>query len=297
MLITVFTPTYNRAYLLQRLYESLLKQTDSDFEWLLVDDGSTDNTREVVEKFQKEGNLKIHYYYKTNGGKHTAINYGVQKAKGDLFFILDSDDFLAENAIELKKNAWQKNKDNDKIAGIIGLSQFTNGNIVGDTFLNDNWQIPFVDYYLKYQLRGDKSVAFKTEVMKQYPFPEKEGIKLVFEAVVWHEMAKKYEVLCLNEVIQFIEYQEQGLSNSFYKLWYVQSMAFSFFQLIKNNTYSFSKYPSAFVWNYIHLAINSLLSGENYFWELKGLNKKIMYLLMYPRAYFSYLKMKRLIVP
>lgn len=296
MLITIFTPTYNRAHLLRRLYESLLVQKNTNFEWLIVDDGSSDNTRQLVQEFISEERILIRYFYKSNGGKHTAVNYGVQKAKGELFFIVDSDDVMTENAVQLKWDAWQKIKDNNKIAGIIGLSQFTNGEIVGNRFLKDNWEIPFSDYYLKYNLKGDKSVAFKTSVMKQYPFPEKEGIKLVFEAVVWHEMAKKHDVFCLNEVIQFVEYQEEGVSGSSYKLWYVKSLAFSFYKLIDNNTYSVFKYPKAFIWNYIHLSINSLLAGENYFWKLSSVKDKILYLFLFPRGYFSYLKLKNRIV-
>lgn len=295
-MITVFTPTYNRGYLLKQLYESLLVQKGVDFEWLIVDDGSKDNTKTIVQEFINQEKISIRYFYKPNGGKHTAINYGVQKAVGDLFFIVDSDDFLTENAVFLKYEAWQKIKDNDKIAGIIGLSQFTNGNLVGDAFLKENWQIPFVDYYLKYKLDGDKSVAFKTEIMKQYPFPEKEGIRYVFEAVVWHEMSKKYDVLCLNKVVQLKEYLEDGITDSSYKLWYLKSMAFSFYNLIDNNTYPFFKYPNKFIWNFICLAINSLLTNENYFWQLKGFQKKAIYLFFYPRAYFSFLRMRNKII-
>lgn len=294
--ITVFTPCYNRSTQLKRLYKSLLIQKCTNFEWLIVDDGSTDNSKEVIEEFILENKIKISYYYKNNGGKHSAINFGVQKATGGLFFIIDSDDFLKENAIELKFAAWQKIKYNDKISGIIGLSQFENGNLVGDSFLKENWEIPFVDYYLKYNLKGDKSVAFKTEILKEYPFPEQKGIRLVFEAVVWHEMDKKYNVLCLNEVIQVVEYLEGGLSNSYYQLWYFKSMAFSFYKLIDNNTYSIYKFPKAYFQNFIHLAINSLLAKENYFWQLKGLLKKLIYIAILPRAYFSFLRMKSQII-
>ena len=147
--ITIFTPAYNRAHLLQRLYDSLLIQTYKNFEWLIVDDGSTDNTKQIVDKFIEENKLQIKYIYKDNGGKHTAINTGVQQAKFDLFLIVDSDDFLPEDAVSLTFKAWQNVKDNSKVCGIIGLSQFTKGKIIGDKFLQENWQIPFVDYYLK----------------------------------------------------------------------------------------------------------------------------------------------------
>ncbi len=295
-LITIFTPCYNRAHLLSQLYQSLLEQNATNFEWLIVDDGSTDNTKEVVANFISENKIPISYFNKNNGGKHTAINYGVQKAKGALFFILDSDDFLSKDAVKLTTDAWVKIKDNKKIGGIIGLSEFTNGQLVGDAFLEDEWQLSFSDYYLKYHLRGDKSVAFKTSVMKEYPFPEEAGIRFVFEAVVWHEMAKKYDVLALNKVIQYKEYLEEGLSDSSYKLWYIKSLAFSYFQLIANKTYSFSRYPKTYIWSFIHLAINSLLSDTSYFNKLPSFKDKCLYLILFPRGYYSYLKMRKLIV-
>ena len=132
--------------------------------------------------------------------------------------------------------------------------------------------------------------------MKEYPFPEFEGVRYVFEAVVWHEMAKKYDVFAQNRVIQYKEYLEEGISDSSYKLWYIKSMAFSHFQLIANKTYSFSRYPKTYIWSFIHLAINSLLSGTSYFNKLPSFKDKCLYLILFPRAYYSYLKMKPLIV-
>jgi glycosyltransferase involved in cell wall biosynthesis len=295
-LITIFTPCYNRAHLLSQLYKSILAQQVTNFEWLIVDDGSSDNTKEVVEGFISENKIVISYHHKSNGGKHTAVNYGVQKAKGNLFCIVDSDDLLTNDALVFINIAWQKIKENPKVCGIIGLSKFTNGEIVGDAFLVKDWQIPFSDYYLKYHLKGDKSVAFKTAILKQYPFPELEEIKMVFEAVVWHEISKKYDVICLNEAIQNVNYQQQGLSDSSYKLWYIKSLAFSYFQLIANKTYSFSRYPKDYLWSFIHLAINSLLSETSYFDKLPTIKDKCLYLILFPRAYYSYRKMKHLIV-
>jgi hypothetical protein len=132
--------------------------------------------------------------------------------------------------------------------------------------------------------------------MKEYPFPEEEGIRFVFEAVVWHEMAKKYDVLALNKVLQYKEYLEEGLSDSSYKLWYIKSLAYSYFQLIANKTYSFSRYPKTYIWSFIHLAINSLLSGTSYFYKLPSFKDKCLYLILFPRGYYSYLKMRKLIV-
>lgn len=295
MVFTVFTPVFNRASFLEKIYQSLLHQKYKDFEWVIVDDGSNDATEEVVHDLIKRNEIDIKYYYKENGGKHTAINLGVQKANGDLFFILDSDDFLKEEALTLKFDLWKNIKHNNKIAGIIGLSQFTNGSLVGNDFLKDNWQIPFSDYYLKFKLNGDKSVAFKTSVMREFPFPEKEGVRFVFEAVVWHEMSKKYDVICLNKVIQIKEYLENGLTDSSYKKWYIKGLAFSYFKLIENNTHPFLKYPKVYLWNYTYLVLYDLLLNEKYYNGLDRFYKKIVYLLVYPRAYFSYLNMKKLL--
>ena len=291
-MITLFTPTYNRVHLLSRLYNSILMQDVIDVEWLIVDDGSIDDTEALIENFKKESIINIRYYKKSNGGKHTAINFGLQYAKGELFFIIDSDDVLAENALKNIKIHYQSIKNNNNICGIVGLSQYIDKQeIVGDYFLRDDWEVSFADIYLKYHLKGDKSVAFKTEVLRKYPFPEKQRIRFVFEAVVWHEMSKKYNVLALNKIVQFVEYQKSGVSDSSFKKWYIQSLAFSFFHLIKNKTYPLLKYPHHFFWNYIHLAINSLLSGESYYKQL-SLIDKMLYLILYPRAYYTFLKLK-----
>ena len=108
MLLTVCTPTYNRAHTLPRLYESLVRQTSQDFEWLVVDDGSTDNTRELVDGWVAEGRIRIRYVYKENGGKPSAHNLGVRMAAGELFFCVDSDDYLTDNAVEVIRNNSEK---------------------------------------------------------------------------------------------------------------------------------------------------------------------------------------------
>ena len=291
-MITLFTPTYNRVHLLSRLYNSILMQDVIDVEWLIVDDGSIDDTEALIENFKKESIINIRYYKKFNGGKHTAINFGLQYAKGELFFIIDSDDVLAENALKIIKTHYQSIKNNDKICGIVGLSQYIDKQeIVGDYFLRDDWEVSFADIYLKYHLKGDKSVAFKTEVLRKYPFPEKQGVRFVFEAVVWHEMSKKYKVLAINNIIQYKEYTNEGITRNTYKKDYLRGLAFSFFHLIKNKTYPLLKYPHHFFWNYIHLAINSLLSGESYYKQL-SLIDKMLYLILYPRAYYTFLKLK-----
>ena len=296
MNFTIFTPTFNRKKFLPLIYQSLLDQQRTDFEWLIVDDGSTDGTDEVVQELISRGEMVIRYFVKENGGKHTAINVGVAKANYELFIIIDSDDVFAKGALEAIAKQWMQVKDNNLICGIVGLSSFTDGKIVGTRFLEENWDISFSDIYYKYNLTGDKSVAFKTSVLKQFPFPEKQDIRFVFEAVVWHEMAKKYKVRCINTVTQIVEYQTQGLSDSSYKKWYLQAMAYSYYHLIRNNTHSILKYPKVFIWNYIYLMMYSLLAEENYVSKLRLLSQKVLCWIVFPRAYYSYLNMRKLIV-
>jgi glycosyltransferase involved in cell wall biosynthesis len=257
--ITIFTPTYNRAHLLERLYKNLCEQEYQNFEWLIIDDGSTDNTKEIIENYKKEGKLNIQYFYKENGGKHTAINFGLEKAQSDIFFLLDSDDFLEKSATKVVAEKWDVIRNTPSLCGIVGLSKFLNKEVRTDAFPEDDWVVSFTDIYFKYKILGDKPVAFKTSVMKQFPFPENQGIHFVFEAVSWHEMAKKYNVLAVNDLLQYKEYTEDGITRNAYKKDYVKGLAFSFFYLVKNKTYPFSKYPHHFMWNYIHMAINSLL--------------------------------------
>lgn len=293
--LTIFTPTYNRVQLIPRLYESIKAQKFTDFEWLIVDDGSDDETADLISRYILEKQINISYFKKDNGGKHTAINFGVQKARSDLFIIIDSDDILAANTLLILSQKFYEIKNNNKIAGIIALSAYFDGSIVGTEFPKNDWQVSFTDVYLKYKVTGDKLVAFKTNILKKYPFPEPLEIKFVFEAVVWHEMAKKYDVIAVNKVLQIVEYQSEGISDSSYKKWYLKSLAYSFYKLIEYNTYPFYKYPKSFLWNYINLGINSKLSGENYFSKL-NLKDKMIYLLFYPRAFYSYRNMKNKLV-
>lgn len=289
--ITILTPTYNRAHLLKRVYDSLCIQSNKFFDWVIIDDGSNDNTKDIISEFIKEEKVKIRYYYKENGGKHTTINYGVNFINSTYVLILDSDDFLTSFSIELLYRMIKKIENNHHLCGIIGLSQNKEKNIIGTRFPYDDWEVSFADVYHKYKVTGDKSVLFKTQILKNFPFPERKNIKFVFEATVWHEMAKQYNVLAINHVIQEKEYLEKGITNTSYKLEYIKGLAFSYFTLIKNETHSFYKYPKVFIWDYIHLAINSLLSKESYFKEL-NLKSKMLYILFFSRAYFTYHKLK-----
>lgn len=219
MRITVFTPTYNRAYIIEKLYRSLQRQTFRDFEWLIVDDGSTDNTADIVAIWQHEGNdFPIRYYKKENGGKCRAINYGVDFAEGELFFNVDSDDYLTDDALE-KIDQWEHSLPKDgRFCGVVGNL----GTSATET-PNTPWPEPYRDAnlleryadYCNHPIDGERAWVFYTEVQKRYKYPEFEGENFITPAVSWNRMAHDgYLVRIFDDIIWIYEYQPDGLTAS-----------------------------------------------------------------------------------
>ncbi|MGV4438327.1 glycosyltransferase family 2 protein [Ornithobacterium rhinotracheale] len=214
-MITILTATYNRANLLPRAFESLVNQSNQDFEWIIVDDGSQDNTREIVENFKS--NFPIRYFKKQNGGKHTAINFGVSKACGSHILILDSDDLLPKDCIE---NTLNKIKTCPKnIAGIIGRKSDLNNKHIGSQndfkdFITEN----YTNITFKYGITGDLTEVFRTNVLQEFPFPEIKGEKFCPEDLVWNRIGNKYSLYVFNKSIYIAEYQEGGLTNTIVKI-------------------------------------------------------------------------------
>lgn len=215
MRVTVFTPTYNRAYTLERLYKSLLAQSNKNFQWVIVDDGSTDNSEELIKKYMEEGELEIVYQKKSNGGKMSAINMGVHVAKGDFFFIVDSDDYLENSAIEEIERYSQELPQN--FGGLV----FRKRNITGKDFGNFPQEIidsdPVEIFYRKNVL-GDKAEVIKTKVMKKYPFPIAKNEKFVPEGLIWNRIGKEYKLRYVDRVIYNFEYISDGYTSNFSKI-------------------------------------------------------------------------------
>ncbi len=217
MLVTIFTPTYNRAYRLPALYESLCGQTCKDFEWLIVDDGSSDNTEELVNEWIADDKITVRYIKQQNGGKHRAINCGLQVAKGEMFYIVDSDDVLPEDVIEFLVNSYIRIED-DNIAGISGCDKSLAGevisNIPSESILSNSLDIRY-----KHNVKGDLAEVYKTKVLKLFPFPDFEGEKFCPEAVVFNRIAAKgYKILYVNKVLKLIEYLPDGLTAEIVKI-------------------------------------------------------------------------------
>jgi glycosyltransferase involved in cell wall biosynthesis len=212
-IITVFVPTYNRAHLLGRVFESLKAQTFKDFEWVIVDDGSRDNTSDLVEGWQQQSPFEIKYLRKANGGKHTAINPGVDLARGEFMVILDSDDWLAPNALERLLELWHEIPDQSRYSGVVGLCAHPDGRVIGDRFPQDVFDSNAVELTHSHKIHGDKISLSRIDVMREFPFPFQDLRGLVTEALVWNRIAQKYQERYVNEIFAFKEYLEEGLTD------------------------------------------------------------------------------------
>jgi glycosyltransferase involved in cell wall biosynthesis len=207
--------------LLQRAYESLVRQTCQDFEWLVVDDGSTDNTVEVVERLLAEGKIRGRCLRKSNGGKHTALNLAVREARGSLFTVIDSDDWFDPHGLERMFAQWQQVpvEERPKFKGVCGHFAYTSGEIVGDRFPSDVLIADDLDLLLNYQVEGDKIGCTRIEVMREFPFPEdltkpvEHSVIYISESIVWHRMGRKYPTRFVNEVFAIKEYQRGGITD------------------------------------------------------------------------------------
>lgn len=217
MKVTIFTSTYNRAYILEQLYKSLCNQSSKCFEWLIVDDGSTDNTRELVSTFITESCVNIRYVYQENGGKQRAINRGVQLAKGELFFIVDSDDFLTSDAVEIIENTWDRLFNKALYAGLCfrRLNYKTN-TVLGVPFPKLEFDATSLELAYNYSLNIDKAEIFFTTILRKFPFPEIKDEKFVPEALIWYRIADKgLNLHCIDHAIYCCEYLPDGYTQNF----------------------------------------------------------------------------------
>lgn len=217
MKVTVFTPAYNRANTLPRLYESLKKQTLKDFEWLVVDDGSIDDTRELIEKWKDENIINIIYKYQNNSGKMRAINSGVELANGEFFFIVDSDDYITDDAI--KTIILESEELPEDMGGMIFRKiNIATGKIAGKPYPKYKIDSTPIEIVYKLGVDGDKSEVFRTKYLKETPFKVYEGEKFVPEATVWIKIGVKYKMRYIDKGIYYFEYLEDGYTNNFLNL-------------------------------------------------------------------------------
>lgn len=260
--LTVFTPTYNRAHTLPRTYASLSRQDCKDFVWLIIDDGSTDDTRALVKAWQtQEHSFEIRYLYKENGGMHTAHNVAYEVIDTELNVCIDSDDCLAPGAVRKILAKWDSVQ-KDKYAGIIGLDADLQGNLIGTGFPAGMAETTLSGYYAAGG-RGDKKLVYRTDVMRQYPpYPVFEGEKYVALAYKYRLIDQDYKLAVLNDVLCNVEYQQDGSSNTMWRQYLNNPKGFAFWRKVC------MQYPVSrkrlFI-DCVHYVSSSILAGDRFF--------------------------------
>jgi len=287
--ITVFTPTYNRAYLLPNLYESLCKQQNKNFVWLIIDDGSSDDTKMIVDKWRINNVIEIEYYFKENGGMHSAHNVAYDMIETELNICIDSDDYLTDNAIDIIINHWNQNK-NDKYAGILGLDIYKNGQVVSNkSFPTDLISGKYYELKGKYGLVGDIKFVYRTEVIKKYPkYPEFDGERFTPLGYKYLLIDQDYEMLFLNEPLCVIEYMADGSTKNIRKQYFNNPQGFLYERKVRMK-YSFTL-KERFT-NAIHYVSTSLILRKKNF--ISESSNKFLTILAIPFGIALYFYLKK----
>lgn len=226
-IITIFSPTYNRAHTIGRTYESLCRQTCKDFEWLVIDDGSTDNTKDLVQSWINENKISIRYIYQDNQGMHGAHNTAYRNITTELNTCIDSDDYMPDDAVERIVTLW-KEKGSTKYAGIIGLDQDVQGHIIGTSFSDELKETTLTDFYALGG-KGDKKQVYRTEVINSYPdypiFSDEKYVGLNYKYML---IDQDYPLLTLNKPLVIVDYQPDGSSFGMYRQYWNNPKGFAF---------------------------------------------------------------------
>ena len=275
--LTVFTPTYNRAYLLPQLYNSLLKQSCGDFIWLLVDDGSTDNTTELVQSWIAEGKLEIQYVQQENQGMHGAHNTAYEHCTTEFNVCIDSDDYMPDNAVE--RILFHIGQLEDFYAGLIGLDADKNtGKVIGTSIPEQLTAVKLNEMYSKYAVSGDKKVVLRTAIAKAYPrYPLYKNERFVPLDYLYLLINQEYDFKAVNEVFCIVEYQDDGSTKNILKQYqrHPNGFAFSRISRIRYGSSLKEKFKNA-----VHL-VSSAIFAKDLSWLLKT-NNPILVLLAIP---------------
>lgn len=278
--LTIFTPAYNRAHTLPRTYESLLKQSKKDFIWLIIDDGSTDETSELVKQWQtNENGFEIRYIYKENGGMHTAHNVAYENIDTELNVCIDSDDCMADEAVEKILNKWEEVRDKN-YAGILGLDADFAGNIIGQGFDEKLQETTLAGYYATGG-SGDKKLVYRTEIINQYPpYPVFEGERYVALAYKYRLIDQDYKLAVLDEVLCNVEYQTDGSSGTMWKQYLQSPKGFAFWRKVCMQ-YPMNK--KRLIIDCIHYCSSSQIAKDKHY--VKKSPRKLLTVLCVPLGY------------
>lgn len=224
--ITYFTPTYNRAHTLPRLYESLLKQTNKNFVWLIIDDGSKDNTKEIVDVWVKDNKIEIEYVLKENGGKHTAIDLANQVCKTEYINCVDSDDFISSDSTESILKYIDEVSEDESLCGLVGRRAHFDGSPFNKQWSDKPEKLYFYELNKKFGLVPETNLIFKTAIIKNFHFPTFEGEKFVTESVFYNQFMYEYKLLTIKENLMLSEYQEDGYTSQGKRLFFKNPKGF-----------------------------------------------------------------------
>jgi glycosyltransferase involved in cell wall biosynthesis len=282
--ITIFTPTYNRAYCLHQVYESLVAQTNQNFCWLVIDDGSTDNTKELVHSWIKEHKIQIQYIYQENQGMHGAHNTAYENITTELNTCIDSDDYMPNNAIEIILNFWRQFGSN-QVAGIVGLDATKEGKVIGTKIPTNLKQSTLYDLYQNFGVMGDKKLVYRTEVVKKYPpYPLFKGENFVPLGYKYLLIDQDYNLLTLNEVLCIVEYRPDGSSMNMLSQYKRNPKGWAFSRISRMEH---AKNRKDLFKNAIHYVSSSLMIKDIFF--LKKSTKKMTIICAIPLGIALYL--------
>jgi len=292
-LFTLFTPTYNRAHTIQRVYDSLCAQTLRDFEWLVIDDGSTDGTAELIARWSKTADFPIRYFVQTNSGKHIAHNRAVREARGLLFAPLDSDDAMPPDSLAKIAAAWNSIPESERpdFSGIWGLCCDQYGAAIGDRYPTNPYDGSLRDLFYVHHMHGEKWGITRTEILRRFPFPAVEGSRFIPEGMVWLQVAKDCKARFVNEVIRIYYVDDDATGPTLSRRKHLGENAAGrmhyYVWLLNNDLGYFFHSPMPFLKAAVMLPIVAWLAGQSLPFVLKSLqalSAKTLVGLMLPAA-------------
>lgn len=280
MSIAIFTPTYNRASLLERCYDSLLDQTDKDFTWLIIDDGSTDETRRIVDVWIREGKIDIQYHYQENGGKHKAHNTAVENCTAEYMLIFDSDDMLDKTCVAVLKSYVSAIDSNSDVCGLIGDKyQMKNHKLIGDQMPSGIEVINGRDLYQRYGYKGDTLRLYKVKVLKEFLFPIIPNEKFIYENVVFDQIDARYSMKIIHERLYYCDYRPDGYTANAAKIKLLNPLGYSL-SLSSSVQYSVSL-SKKINWTLLYIIWCKKMNIKN---SISRFHNKVWYVLLYPLA-------------
>lgn len=303
-LFTVFTPTFNRAHTLHRVYESLRNQTYRDFEWVIVDDGSTDHTNDLVAQWKREANFPIRYFWQENKGKHVAFNRAVREANGKLFLPLDSDDACIPTALERFNYHWEAIplERRDRFTGVCALCMDQNGRLVGDLFPFNSIDSDSMEIKYRYKVKGEKWGFNRIDVLRCFPYPEREDIKFILEGFAWYRIASYYKTRFINEILRIYYVLESQTSDQLSQR--VSDIRVTvlpkystgnslYYELLLNNNIRWLRYDpvefTLYALNYIRFSLHSKKKPMSILKNVYTLGGRLLVLSVAPLAILLYL--------